>query len=266
MRLTRSLLLTIGLIGLSACSTLEPPPNALSQTFVGAWTVVHAWPAGSVPLAGVPAPEGQTIAITPTTATDPLGRSCGQPTYTVAPGMLATALGIDAPSSEQGLVLDVTCGGRPFARYVANGTRMMSVADGWLFELRPTATTAAVRQTTPAPAPVPVVTATPAPAPSSKRTTTRAAAPAKHTTAQRHTTGETLYLASYRTQDSAMAGWKVLLTRAAPLKGLQPTFKEVDLGAKGRYVRLYATGASADTQSRICSALGKSSPDCGARY
>lgn len=257
MRPPRPLILVAGLLGLAACSTTEPPPNALRHTFVGAWTVVHAWPAGTV--VGAPAPEGQTVAITPTTAADPLGRNCAEPTFTIAPGLLSTALGIDAPSSEQGLVLDVMCGGRPFARYVANGTRMLSVADGWLFELRPAAAQAMVRQAPPVvAAPVVMPAAMPVPATPTRRKTAKPV--------HRPVNGETLYLASYRTQDTAMAGWKVLQGRAEALKDLQPVFKEVDLGAKGRFIRLYATGASAETQSRICAALGKTSPDCGARY
>jgi hypothetical protein len=272
MRPARSLTLAASLLGLAACSGVDADRRtALDQTFVGAWTVVHAWPAGAV--LGAPAPEGQTVAITPTMAADPLGRRCAEPTYTVAPGQVTTALGIDAASSDRGLVLDVTCTGRPFTRYVAEGGRLLSTADGWLFELRP-AGAVAVSQPAPAPAPAPVAMPAPAapavvaapphatPAHATPRT------PVKHAAkpAPRTLGGETLYLASYHSQESAVAGWKVLQGKAAALKDLQPAYKEVDLGAKGRFVRLYATGATADSQARVCAALGKASPDCGARY
>lgn len=265
MSLTRPLILAAGLLGLTACSTFGPEPTGFNQTFVGVWTVAHAWPAGSV--IGPP-PEGQTVAITPTTAVDPMGRSCTAPTYTITPGSLTAALGAAAPSSEQGLMLDILCEGSPFVRYVANGTRLLAVSDGWLFELRPAATMAAMRQipvmpaaATSMPTPPVATMAMAAPAPAHRPT------PVKHTAKRVHqTTSGDLYLASYRSQDTASAGWRVMQRQASALKGLQATFKEVDLGSKGRYVRLYAVGASAEAKSRICSALGHASPDCGARY
>lgn len=267
MTLRPTLLLTAGLLALTACSTAGDQPNpAFSQNFVGVWAVTNAWAAGGV--IGSPAPQGQTVAITTASATDPLGRPCSEPTYSVAPGKVATALGIDAKVADEGLVLDVTCGGRAFARYVAHGGALLSVADGWLFELQPAATVAAARRTTtaiaaPAPAAAPAAQPAAKPVAAPAKPPAKAAKPAPRPQAP---AGEALYLASYRSQDNAAAGWAVLQKQAAGLKALQPVFKEVDLGAKGRFVRLYAAGASAQAQGEICAVLKKLSPDCGARY
>lgn len=244
---------------LAACSTAEPQGSspAFGQNFVGVWRVTHAWPAGAV--IGSPAPQGQTVVINPVGADDPLGRKCSGPTYGVAPGSVAVALGIEAPAEDQGLVLDITCEGRPFARYVALDGRLLSVADGWLFELHPAATVAA--RTTMALTPAPQQPAAPAapvvpppPAPAVKP----AAAPAGP--------GEAVYLASYSSQANAEAGWRLLQRNAAILKGMQPQFREVDLGAKGRFIRLYAAAVPPQGKAALCAAVRKLSPDCGARY
>lgn len=261
--MTPRLLLALCAAGLLAGCAPTPSDMAGFQTFAGVWAVTQAWPAGAV--TGTSAPQGQTVILNSSSASDPMGRRCAEPVYAVAPGRVTVALGIDTYAPDEGLILDVACDGRSFARYVAHKSGLLSTAQGWLFELQPASAVLSERRQAAMASPTPAPVVTPA-AP------VRSAAAPAHPPAQRTATpprrpaaaaSGDVYLASYRSQETAQAGWAVLQRQAPVLRGLQPRFHEVDLGGKGRYVRLYATGGAAAT---VCDAVKRLSPDCGARY
>lgn len=241
---------------LAGCAATPSDAPGFAQSFAGVWTVIHAWPAGEV--IGSPAPQGHTVILNPSSASDPLGRRCAAPVYAVAPGRVTVALGIETYAPDEGLILDVTCEGRSFARYVAHKGGLLSAAEGWLFELQAASAVLADRRQAAMAAP----TAVPQPMPAAAPKPAAKPAPAKPQPAKSAASGD-VYLASYRSQESAQAGWAVLQRQAPVLRDLQPRFQAIDLGAKGRFVRLYATGGGADA---ICAAVKALSPDCGARY
>ncbi|MEE4210800.1 MAG: hypothetical protein V2I43_16235 [Parvularcula sp.] len=67
----------------------------------------------------------------------------------------------------------------------------------------------------------------------------------------------TVHLASYRNAGDAMAGWAILRTRYAEMLSLyDPILSEVDLGARGRFIRLLAGPIAGEgTADDICRAL-----------
>jgi hypothetical protein len=91
-----------------------------------------------------------------------------------------------------------------------------------------------------------------------------AAAPAKPTVAapDKRTV---VYLASYKTEAGAQAGWKVLAKASPILAKQKPVTQNVDLGAKGKFVRLYGMAADEAERTAICKQVGKRVDECGAR-
>ncbi|CAA7611614.1 TolC family protein [Magnetospirillum sp. UT-4] len=73
-----------------------------------------------------------------------------------------------------------------------------------------------------------------------------------------------VYLASYRDEARAAQVWADLRQRNPALSG-EPMMKPVELGSRGRFVRLFATAADAAEATRICAQLAPAAPDCGAK-
>lgn len=74
-----------------------------------------------------------------------------------------------------------------------------------------------------------------------------------------------VYLASYKTDATAQKGWKILAKASPVLAKQQPVTRAVDLGAKGKFVRLYGMAADEAERATICKQLGKRVDECGAR-
>jgi hypothetical protein len=74
-----------------------------------------------------------------------------------------------------------------------------------------------------------------------------------------------LHLASYRSEASAAAGWRIIAAEAAPsLDGLRPRLETVDLGPdRGVYLRLKAGPVDSSAQAAaLCAALIESGHYC----
>ncbi|HSV29998.1 MAG TPA: hypothetical protein VLL76_10580 [Candidatus Omnitrophota bacterium] len=108
----------------------------------------------------------------------------------------------------------------------------------------------------PAPAPAPEPVAAPAPAPEPAKAEAPAPAPDKRTL---------VYLASYKTEATAMRGWKILAKASPVLAKQTPVTTKVDLGKKGKFVRLYGMAADEAERASICKQVGKRVDECGAR-
>ena len=74
-----------------------------------------------------------------------------------------------------------------------------------------------------------------------------------------------VYLASYKTEATARRGWKVLAKASPVLSKQKPITRAVDLGAKGKFVRLYGMAADEAERAAICKQVGKRVDECGAR-
>lgn len=74
-----------------------------------------------------------------------------------------------------------------------------------------------------------------------------------------------VYLASYKTQAGAQTGWKILAQASPILAKQKPVTQNVDLGAKGKFVRLYGMAADEAERATICKQVGKRVDECGAR-
>lgn len=74
-----------------------------------------------------------------------------------------------------------------------------------------------------------------------------------------------VYLASYRTEKLALAGWRTLSKASSVLTGQKPITLAVDLGRKGHWVRLYGMAADENERAKICAQLGRRVDECGAR-
>lgn len=74
-----------------------------------------------------------------------------------------------------------------------------------------------------------------------------------------------VYLASYPTEAKARAGWKTLAKAAPQLRGQDPRVMPVDLGKKGKWVRLYALAADEAERNALCKRLARLVDECGAR-
>lgn len=70
-------------------------------------------------------------------------------------------------------------------------------------------------------------------------------------------TAATIHLASYYSTDHAMRGWDILQARYPDqLAGREPILREIDLGARGRFVRLLAGPFGSLSQAEVlCSDL-----------
>lgn len=118
--------------------------------------------------------------------------------------------------------------------------------------------TTAVSETTQTPAtPVPEATVSPPPAPPSVEP--------QPPVMVRQDPRTIVYLASYKTEKLALAGWRTLSKASSILSGQHPITLAVDLGRKGRWVRLYGMAADENERSKICAQLDRRVDECGAR-
>jgi outer membrane protein TolC len=74
--------------------------------------------------------------------------------------------------------------------------------------------------------------------------------------------GRLVYLASFRTAAGAQRGWDQMQRLAPALTG-QPVLRPVDLGHKGRFIRVFAAAQDDVHADRICRELAASSAECG---
>ncbi|MGE5516168.1 MAG: hypothetical protein ACM31D_10145 [Bacteroidota bacterium] len=251
---------TVGL-GLGACAsdpeTLTPatPQPQATQAPGGEWVVVDDYAAESV--AALKSPYlGQPVVLDAARAVDAAGRLCKTPQYWESTAPADAALGHPAQpqaahAPEPRRTIAITCDGAAFATLVAqpDGT-WLTRQNAWVLKLdkpaaKPVALTAAP-EAAPAPAPEPA-----------------AAEPAKAAPKQDPRT--LVYLASYKTEAQALSGFKTLGKASPILAKQQPTTRAVDLGKKGKWVRLYGLAANEAERATLCKQLGKQVDECGAR-
>jgi len=133
-----------------------------------------------------------------------------------------------------------------------------------------------VTPVTPAPEPPPAAAAQPepvqlAPAPQGEAAkpepAAEAPAPAAVTPAPKPAPDPRVqvYLASYKTEAHAKAGFKILAKVSPILAKQEPITRSVDLGKKGKWVRLYGMAADEAERGKLCKQLGKLVDECGAR-
>lgn len=236
-------------LALSACAadphpqTTAPAKRAVTPPG-GQWEVTETL--AVEPTGGNAAPYlGQKLGLYDKSASDPAGRSCDNPVYMGWEASPASVVGSTAKGDEPRPVMEVTCKGEAFGTYVgmADGSLVTRV-NTWLLTLnRVPAETAK--------APEPVKMAEPP-----KPEPAKMAEPDKRTI---------VYLASYRTEKQAQAGWKVLAKKSPILAKQQPVFNAVDLPKKGTWVRLYGLASDEAERAAICKQVGKLVDECGSR-
>jgi hypothetical protein len=250
----KRLAVVLSALALAACAA-EPGTPVASQAAPqpatapgGEWEVNQDWPAEAVGVLASPY-LGQPVTLDAQRAVDAAGRLCKTPSYWLTTATAAEALGNPAqPQAARDAtpraVLTVTCDGQPFATLVnqPDGS-WLTRANSWVLRIG-----------RPVPKPAPVVEMAPAPAP----------APAP-VAAPRHDPRTLVYLASYKTEAHAKAGFKTLGKSSPILAKQQPVTQAVDLGKKGKWVRLYGMAASEAERAAICKQLGKQVDECGAR-
>lgn len=246
-------LLPLGvLVLLGGCAAGPQPMDG--GWHLGTWIVTDAFPSGAVTDAAS-APRGQTVPMDAGRAGDAAGRVCPSPRYGEERAPLSSVIGAAAADwpgmADQVAVLNVECGGKPFARYAAMADgALMTRYGGWVLRLEhgeKLAANPAPMVAEPAAAPMavapPAVTPPPPPA---------AEAPRK-----------LVYLASYKTEDWARKGWGILAGHSAALKASEPVMKGVEIKGKGKFVRLFAGARDDGAAKAICKELGKAIAECG---
>lgn len=256
---------------LGACAS-EPPLMSDKRAATppgGVWKITDAV-AVDAPAAGQAPYLGQHVELYTEFAGDPAGRLCRAPVYQgyeAPPSLVLGVKGEDAP----GPVLEVTCEGEAFGTYVRGPDGgLRTRVNAWLLTLDrapaamgppermvPPPPSPALAPQPPAPAPEPVA-APPLPPPPLSPPPVAAPAPGAKPAA-----GPLVYLASYRTTEGARAGFERLVPHSAILGKSTMVLKEVDLGAKGRWVRLFAQAPDAARGTALCGQLGKRLPGCG---
>jgi hypothetical protein len=211
----------------------------------GIWEVIEA--ANVASTGGTQSPYiGQRMALFADTAGDPAGRVCKVPTYLgyEAPAALVLGQGEDAHRP----VLEITCAGESFGTYVgsADGALRTRVSS-WLLTLKRIAE----------PQPPPIAQPTPIASPQSEPVAPPVAAPV------RAASGPLVYLASYKSPEAARKGFEMLTKHSAMVAKSVMVLKEVDLGAKGKWLRLFAQAGDAAQTKKLCAELGKRLPACG---
>jgi hypothetical protein len=259
-----ALALTVATLGLAlgACAS-EPEavtpaaqqPQA-AQAPGGDWVVAEDYAAEAVGALKSPY-LGQTVTLDATRAVDASGRLCKTPQYWESASPAAVALGhprqpqaAHDPAARR--TVAVTCDGSAFMALVAEADGgWLTRQNGWVLKLeRPAAKPVPLAEAAPTPAPAPEPA--PAPAPAAK-------APVKQDPRT------LVYLASYKSEAQAKAGFKTLAKASPVLATQQPVTQSVDLGKKGKWVRLYGMAASEGERATICKQLGKRVDECGAR-
>lgn len=241
-------------LALSACAAdpqpqMSAPPAKRAVTPPGGqWEVTQAL--AVEPTGGNVAPYlGQKLGLYDKSAGDPTGRSCDKPVYMGWQASAASVVGSAAKGDEPRPVMEVTCQGEAFGTYVgmADGSLVTRV-NNWLLTLNRVPPEVAK-------APEPAKMAEP-PKPEPMPEPAKMAAPDKRTI---------VYLASYRTEKQAQAGWKVLAKKSPILAKQQPVLNHVDLAKKGKWVRLYGLAGDEAERAAICKQVGKLVDECGSR-
>ncbi|PKU24672.1 hypothetical protein [Telmatospirillum siberiense] len=237
-------------------SSLAEPAGAPSmplggedlRPWLGRWVVTEAY--GSAQSGQRPRPPvGQRLELGEAVATDLDGRTCVAPSFRGDGASEAAFLGLDKSTAESLRQirprLSVTCGPAAFGQYLA-------VRDGSLLAHVGGGTLRLARQAD-APAPEQSVKESSAVEPPPARSEGDAPSP------------RAVYLASYRDQDTALTGWKELAKISPLLQKATPELTPVTLPGRGKFLRLWAKGLSDVDGAKLCKALIRMLPDCGAR-
>jgi hypothetical protein len=261
--MTRFALAAAALMLAGCASEPPPPPVQPATTWHGEWVVTDVLDRGRGSSGvGSATLVGQRLRLDLEEAGDLLGRTCPTPGYRQAEMSEAAFLGAvgrarEYPQLHRPLaVMEVTCGSQPFGLYA-------QWRDGSLMGRSGTVTVRLARSgdaVVPAPEPPPPakVAAAPEPKPEPK------AEPAAAKAAVAPPAGKLVYLASYRDEKHAHKGWAILKAKSPTLAKLQPATKPVDLGKKGKFIRLFAVTKGEDQGRKLCSEFKKQLPDCGA--
>lgn len=254
--------LALAVLTLGACAsdpeTIAPavPQPQAAQAPGGEWVVAEDFAAESVGTLKSPY-LGQPVVLDATRAIDAAGRLCKTPQYWESTAPADTSLG--HPVQPQAAhdpaprrTIAVTCDGAAFAVLVAQPDgSWLTRQNAWVLKLDKPAAKPIALVEAPAPAPEPAL------APEMVKAPEQAKAKADPRTL--------VYLASYKTETQAHAGFKTLAKVSPILAKQQPTTQSVDLGKKGKWVRLYGLAADEAERKTICGQLGKRVDECGAR-
>lgn len=276
---------------LSACAA-DPHPRMIAPIKRavtppgGQWQVAEATAAGAAAAGGATAPYlGQRLRLAEKDAGHPSGRTCPQPGYMGWEGSADSVLGIATPGGDSPRpVMEITCGDEMFGTYVglADG-RLATRVNDWVLILvragtdsaRPETTkaepikapTAKAEQTKAEPAKSEKPKAEPNTAEKPKAVPTPPAATGASAMAAAGDNRTLVYLASYRTEAQAHAGWRVLARKSPILARQQPIVTSVVLERRNneKWVRLYGLASDESERAAICGQLGKLVDECGSR-
>jgi len=262
----KRLALAFATASLAACAT--PPEQASSaaqpqavQPPAVSLEVIEDYAAESVGVLKSPY-VGQPVVLEAERAIDPAGRLCKTPQYWES--QTSAEIILNKPPQPQAAhdpaprtALSVTCGNAPFLALVSQPDGSWLTRQGaWVLRV------AAAPAKPAAPAmPLPLAEAPPpAPMPAPA-----AAEAAKVPEPAKHDPRTLVYLASYKTEAQAQAGFKALSKTSPILSKQKPVTQAVDLGKKGKWVRLYGMAADEGQRKAICAQVGKQVDECGAR-
>ncbi|MBI2236609.1 MAG: hypothetical protein HYU60_06635 [Magnetospirillum sp.] len=259
-------------LALAACASTEPPPPAPPPAVVkapgGLWVVTDIFEsgraAGNRPLEAL---IGQRVRLDAAEAGDILGRTCPKPAYRQIEVSEAAFLGALArvreyPRLRRPLaVTEVVCGGEPFGAYAQWHDGSLLARSGPLVVRLDRADVAVVPAKAAAAAPLPPIGQGQAPKAGDNK---KAPAAAKPTARPEPASTELVFLASYRNEKHAQRGWLLLKAKSPTLAGLTSKTKPVDLGEKGKFVRLFAVARGKDQARTLCGDIKAQVPDCGA--
>jgi len=213
---------------------------------------------------------GQVVRLTDNLAEDALGRTCLSPSYRPLSTTSAEALGRadDVSWNRPVKGFDIWCGAIPFGSYVMarDGSYLSRQGDAVLrFGL--------YKGDEGAPPPAlsmnPIIDSLDwaqqhgGPARLVHSASSAVAAPAPVAAASSPANAHPVYLASYDTHKRAEQHWEKMQKSFPSLAGLTADYADIDLGKKGKFVRLYAV--TSDTTAALCQPLLKNGyADCGA--
>lgn len=216
---------------LGACAAPGPEARRTVPAPGGVWEVTEA-----VAMSPMPAPSpyvGQRIALYGDLAGDPSGQICREPLYQGFEAAPALVLGTRGDTQSRP-VLEVVCFGETFGTYVAvDDDRLKTRVNAWLLTLERASDLPPIATSEPRPI-VAVAQAAPAPTVSP---------------------GRLVYLASYKNEATAKAGFATLTRHSAILARLPMVTRDLDLGARGTWIRLYAQTADNAEAARLCAEL-----------
>ena len=259
----KRLALAFAVASLAACATqpeTTAPQPQTAQPPAGPLEVIEDYAAESVGALKSPY-LGQPVVLEAERAIDPAGRLCKTPQYWES--QTSAEIILNKPPQPQAAhdpaprtSLSVTCGNAPFLALVSQPDGSWLTRQGaWVLRIAAPAKPAAPAMPLPlteAPPPVPM------PAPAATETI-KVPEPAKHDPRT------LVYLASYKTETQAQAGFKALSKTSPILAKQKPVTQAVDLGKKGKWVRLYGLAADEGQRKAICAQVGKQVDECGAR-